>query len=143
MKISEFSLNNLAKAVCGDSGYTPYVKGYELVTYFNKYGFNNTYEAGFPSRWKYTEDCLRELNGKDFIRQIIEETVDPRRYHGLGITVEEAVKQINDFLKYDKFELRKIGEFYKITDLKGSIVQPETVRQINHDFINEQIEVSI
>lgn len=139
MKISEFSLNNLAKAVCGDSRYTPYVKGYELVTYFNKYGFNNTYEAGFLTRWKYTEDCLRELNGKDFIRQIIEETVDPRRYHGLGIAVEEAVKQINDFLKYDKFELRKIGEFYKITDLKGSIVQPETVRQINHDFINEQI----
>lgn len=140
MKISEHTLNHLAKAVCGDSGYTPYIKGYELVIFFNKYGCNDTYEQGFPSRWKYTEDKLRELNDTDIIRQIIEDIVDPRRFHGLEITVENAVEQINGFLKYDKIELKKIGDFYKLSDTTGTLIQPETAKGINHNFINEQIE---
>lgn len=140
MKISEYTLKHLSKAVCGDSGYTPYVKGYELVLLFNKYGFNDTYEQGFPSRWKYTEDKLREMNGKDSVRRIIEDTVDPRRFHGLEITVENAVSEINKFLKYDKYELRKIGDYYKLTDTKGIVVQAEASNAISHQFINEQIE---
>ncbi len=140
MKISEFTLKHLAKAVCGDASYTPYIKGYDLVLYFNKYGFNETYGDGFPSRWKYTEDKLRELNGKDAIRQIIEETVDPRRFHELDINVEDAVEQINDILKFDKYELRKVGDFYKLSDLTGTLIKPETSKEINHDFINEQID---
>ena len=139
MKISEFSLNNLAKAVCGDLQYTPYLKGFELVIFFNRYGFNDTYESGFPSRWKYTEDCLRKLNGTDTIRQIIEEIVDPRKYHGLEQSVENAVEKINEFLKYDKYEIRKYGDYYKVTDMQGIIVQPEATIEINHQFINEQI----
>ena len=59
MKISEHTINHLAKAVCGDTGYTPYIKGYDLVVFFSRYGFNDTYEQGFPSRWRYTEDKLR------------------------------------------------------------------------------------
>lgn len=140
MKLSEFSISHIAKVVCGDSGYTPYMKGLELVIYFNKFGFNNTYGEGFPSRWKYTEDCLRSLNGKDEIRIIIEETVDPRKYHGLNISVEDAVSEINKILKYDKYELQKQGDFYRLTDTQGLLIYPETTIEMNHDFINEQIE---
>ena len=139
MKISEFTINHLAKVVCGDSPNTPYLKGYELVIFFNKYGFNDTYEQGFPSRWKFTEDKLRALNNTDSIIKIIEEIVDPRRFHGQPMEVEPAVQEINDLLKYDKFELKKHGEFYKITDIKGVLIQPETANEINHEFVNEQI----
>jgi len=140
MKISEHTLKHLAQAVCGDSSYTPYLTGPKLVLMFNKYGFKDTYEQGFPSRWKYTEDKLRELNGKDSIRKIIEDTVDPRRFHGLDITVENAVKKFNDFLKYDKYEIKKFGDEYKVTDVRGVIVQAEASKGINHEFINEQID---
>ncbi|MBK9794724.1 MAG: hypothetical protein IPP60_16900 [Sphingobacteriales bacterium] len=140
MKISEFTLGHLAKAVCGDYSYTPYLRGYEVVQLFNKYGFNETYGEGFPSRWKYTENKLRELNGTDTIRLIIEDIVDPRRYHGLQINVDEAVKEINDFLKFDKFELKKTGDFYKLTDIQGVLIQPTSTKEINHQFVNEQIE---
>jgi len=140
MKISEFTLNHLAKAICGDVTYMPYLKGYELVLLFNKYGFNETYGQGFPSRWKYTEDKLRELNGKDSVRKIIEECIDPRRFHDLEIAVEDAVMQLNDFLKYNKYEIRKVGDSYKVTDAKGVIIQAETTKEIGHEFVNEQIE---
>lgn len=140
MKISEFTLEHLAKAICGDNEYTPYVKGHELVKFFNQFGCNDTYEQGFPSRWKFTEDKLRELNGTDKIRQIIEGVVDPRRFHGLPITVANAVNEINSFLKYDKVELKNTGDFYKLTDVKGVLIQPVTTKGINHKFVNEQIE---
>ena len=140
MNLSEFTLINLTKAVCGDALYTPYMKGHEIVHFFNKYGFNEVYGAGFPSRRRYTEDKLRELNSSDIIGQIIEETVDPRRFHNLPIKVEDAVTELNELLKFDKFELRKSGDFYKLVNLNGQLIQPETVKKINHDFINQQIE---
>ena len=96
MRLSEFTLINLTRAVCGDASYTPYLRGHEIIHLFNKYGYNEVYGAGFPSRWKYTEDKLRELNGTDKVRQIIEDTVDPRRFHNLEITHENAVKEINE-----------------------------------------------
>lgn len=139
MKISEFSIKLLAKAVCGDAEYTPYLKGFELVDFFNQYGFNDVYESGFPARWQYTEDNLRSINETDLLRKVIEDIVDPRRYHGKGFNLENAVKEINSFLKFDKYELRLLGDFYKITDLSGSLIQPETITTINHDFINEQV----
>jgi Abortive infection C-terminus len=140
MKISEYTLKHLSKAVCGDSGFTPYVNVQNLILYFSKYGLNADYENGFPSRWKFTEDKMRELNGKDALREVIQETVDPRRFHGLQINVDDSAMQINEIIKYDNLELRKIGEFYKLVDLNGSLILPLTSNEINHSFINEQID---
>ena len=33
--------------------------GPKLVTFFNNYGFTDSYGAGFPSRWMYTESKLK------------------------------------------------------------------------------------
>jgi hypothetical protein len=140
LKLSEYTIQHLAKIICGDYNYMPYIKGYELVSFFNKYGFNEVYGNGFPSRWMYAEDKIRFLNGKDEMRLIIEEIVDPRRFYGLEINVETAVEEINKVLKYDKYELKKVGDFYKISLPEGSLIQAETTKSINHEFINEQIE---
>lgn len=83
---------------------------------------------------------MRELNGTDSIRKIIEETVDPRLYFKFAITPDYAAGRINGILKFDNFELRKISNFYKVVNLSGQIIQPETIKEINHDFINQQIE---
>lgn len=140
MKISELTIKHLAKVICGDVEYMPYLKGYELVQYFNKYGTNDVYGQGFPSRWQYTENTLRELNGRDVIKQIIEEAVDTRRFVGLNLKVENAVQNINEILKFDKFELKKTDDLYRLTDNLGNIIQPVTSKEINHQFINEQID---
>jgi hypothetical protein len=139
MRLSEFSLVNLVKEICGDAGHTPYMRGYDIVHFFNKFGFNEVYNADFPSRKKYVEDKLRDLNGTDSIRLIIEEVVDPRKYYNLSITPDVAVEKINEILRFDNFELKKDGIFYKVFDLAGQIIQVEKVKEINHQFINEQI----
>ncbi len=40
-----------------------YRSGPMLVEFFNELGFHDVYGQGFPSRWIYTEDRLKALNG--------------------------------------------------------------------------------
>jgi hypothetical protein len=138
-KLSEFTINNLSKAICGDSGYTPYLKGPELVHLFNQFGYNEIYGAGFPSRWQYVENKIRELNGKDYLIKLIEELVDPRRFLSFKSSVENAVKELNNLLKFEKLELVKVGDFFKLIGNTGNVVASESIREINHAFINQQI----
>ena len=52
----------------------------------------------------------------------------------------KSIKQINDYLKFDDYELKEVGKFYKIHDVKGIVVDPETVQGLSHEFIKEQIK---
>jgi len=140
MKITERTIKFLGKTLCGDNGILPYKKGHELVDFFVEFGANDVYEEGFPSRWKYTEDKIREFNNSATLKQIIENSVDPRDLMGADIAVNEIIKSINDYLKFDGYELKKVGEFYKIHDAKGMVVEAETVQGLSHEFIKEQIE---
>lgn len=140
MKITERTIKFLGKTLCGDNGILPYRKGHELVEFFVELGADDVYEEGFPSRWKYTEDKVREFNNTPTLKTIIENSVDSRDLMGLGSDVPKIIKSINDYLKYDGYELKKVGEFYRIHDAKGIIVEPETVQGLSQEFIKEQIE---
>jgi len=139
MNLSEYTLMNLSKAVCGDSDGFIYLTGKNLIHYFNKFGYNET-SLGCFSRNSFTEQKLRELNGKGVIRQIIEETVNPRRFLGHECNYDDAAKLLNEMIRYDKIELRKLGEEYKVFDLNELLVKPSTLVEINHGFVNEQIK---
>lgn len=140
MQLSEQSIKNLAPIVCGDCSYTPYLTGHNLVELFNRYSFSDVYEAGFPSRWRYTEDSIKKINNSPLLKQLIEEILDPRRFHSSKISIEEVIEKVNNFLKYDSYELRKTGHFYKVLDFNGTLVQPKTITHIGHEFVEEQIE---
>lgn len=51
----------LAKLFTGDvvapagRGIAPYRSGPQFVAFFNKFGFDDSYGPGFPSRWSYAE----------------------------------------------------------------------------------------
>lgn len=142
MKISERTIKFLGKTLCGDNGILPYKTGPQLVNFFVEFGVDDQYGEGFPSRWKYTEDKVRQFNGTPELKQIIESSVDPRDLMEAGIKPEELdefLKPINNYLSFEGFELKKVGQFFKIHDLKGIIVEPETVKGLYHDFIQEQI----
>lgn len=140
MKISERCIKFLGKTLCGDNGLLPYKSGSKLVDFFVNYGSDDQYGGGFPSRWKYTEDKVREFNGTLTLKEIIEDSFDPREFIDSDINETESITQVNAYLSYDGFELKKVGGFYKIHDLKGLIVEPSSVISLNQDFIDEQIE---
>lgn len=140
MKITERTIKFLGKTLCGDNGLLPRKSGPNLVDFFVNFGSNDIYGEGFPSRWIYTENKVREYNDSLTLKRIIEDSVDPRDLMESKIDPLETIRQINEYLKFDGYELKKIGEFYKIHDSKGILVQPETVKELNHDFIHEQIQ---
>ncbi|ANI89794.1 hypothetical protein A9P82_11140 [Arachidicoccus ginsenosidimutans] len=142
MKITERTIKFLGKTLCGDNEILPYKSGPQLVNFFVEFGADDTYGEGFPSRWKYTEDKVRQFNGSKQLKLIIESSVDPRDLMDAGATnekLDKVIEAINDYLRYDGYELKKVGVFYKVHDSKGIIVEPETVKGLNQSFIQEQI----
>ena len=50
---------------------TEYRSGPKLVQFFNALGSNDSYEQGFPSRWIFTDEKLKVINGTPEIDKCI------------------------------------------------------------------------
>lgn len=143
MKISERSISALAKIVTGDSQISPYKSGPALVRLFNDYGANDVYGQGFPSRWYFAEEKIRSINGTAQLPSLICSVLDPREWLEFEKPREIAVSYLNDYLKFDGYEISPDGEFFSVIDLTGGSVAFEypsqASREVNQLFIDEQI----
>jgi len=146
MKLSARSIQALGKIVTGDEGLSPYRSGPKLVGLFNEFGANDRYGKGFPSRWQYAEDRLHAINGTSMLPVLIRSIFDPRDFLDAGKEVQPAIEFLNDRLKYDGYELVKDGDFVKVRDIDGVMVDmanPFTGSDDDaHVFIDEQIQKS-
>ena len=143
MKISERTISALASVVCGGSGLSSYRSGPMLVKFFNELGSNDVYGQGFPSRGYFAEGKLRELNDTDTMAQAIESAVDPRDFIGTEFSLEAVVDHINQYLRFDGFELSRAGAMYRITALGGASVElalpSSDYPALSHAFIEDQV----
>jgi len=144
MKISDFSIQKIGEFIAGDIAGWPYRRGVDLVDFFNSHGFRDVYGEGFPTRRVFAQEKVKELNGKPKLKDVIREMLDPRLwmdYH-LG-TIEEAVEKTNEILQYDGYEVIKDGNFYKVRELSGAIVELEAVfdssSNLSELLIEEQV----
>jgi hypothetical protein len=66
----------------------------------------------FPSRWIFTEDCIRQFNDTSTLKVIILGAFDPRDFNGATIydnqtqqnkpaNLQDAPTYLNEFLAYD------------------------------------------
>ena len=144
MKIAEKTIATLARVITGDTRISPYRSGPDLVRFFNEVGSNETYGSGFPSRWVYAEDKIRQLNDTTELAKVFELALDPRAYIDTGFTIEPIVQKLNEYLKYDGYELVRHGQTYKIHELSGALVDleipSEAVSKLSHIFIETQIK---
>jgi hypothetical protein len=139
--LSEFLVRNLATSVTGDDGFFPYRKGSELVLIFNKFGFKDIYPESMEiSRRYYTSERIKQLKSFDELKRLIEIIIDPKEFYGMGITVENAVVHINEYLKFDGHEVRHDGNMYRLFSNNVKIVDHKIINTLSHDFITEQIE---
>jgi hypothetical protein len=123
MKIARNTLAELVQIVTGDTKISPYRSGQILVRLFNEFGYNDFYEAGFPSRWKYTEERLLPLNGKPALRQLVDAVFDAREWIGKDFKPEIAAAHLNKFLKFDGYEIAQEGDYFKVRDI-GKVANP-------------------
>lgn len=154
MKISERSIKRLGEIITGDKAISPYRSGPKLVSFFNEFGANHTYGQGFPSRWSFAEDCIRQFNDTPTLKKIIVSALDPRDFMGATVydrttqenkpaSLQDALTYLNEFLAYDGFEIVPHGKSYDIVDrTRGEIVVDVKLEpsHLSHAFIMEQIE---
>lgn len=144
MKLSARTITAIGRVVTGDEGLTRYRTGPELVQLFNEFGCNSVYGRGFPSRWQFAEDRLRELNGSEAIGALIRQILDPREFLDGDLKVENAIEYVNKRLSYDGFEVAIHAGVAKIRDLDGANVECrhpfDGSTDDGHLFIDEQIQ---
>jgi len=146
MKLAARTISALGRIVTGDEMISRYRSGPDLVRLFNDYGSDDVYGQGFPSRWQYAEEKLRELNGTEALAALICEVLDPREFMGCDKEPEPAVDYFNKRLSYDGYEVVLESGLAKIRDLKGVQVKAihpfEGSKDHAHLFIDEQIKKS-
>lgn len=113
-----------------------------LVRFFNELGSEDVYEQGFPSRWMYAENKLRELNGSRELDIALESSLDPRNYFETEFDLNVVVSYLNRYLKFDGIEIVKKGELYKVKNLYASEISiSESVEVVfGEEYINQQID---
>lgn len=105
IKLTEPSIKQLAEVITGDGEKSPYRSGRDLVVFFNEHGAKDSYGQGFPARWAFAEEKLREFNCTPTMAGILTSAVDPRHFvEDEEHSVEEAVAHLNTFLKYDRLQ---------------------------------------
>ncbi len=144
MKIAERTISAFARVITGDKGISPYRTGPDLVRFFNELGSNDIYASGFPTRWYYAEEKIRQLNDTEELAKVFQLALDPRVYIDTKFDVESVVQHLNEYLKYDGYEIVEQGRTYKIRELSGAFVSfdvpDEAVAKLSHMFIESQIK---
>ena len=136
MKVSDQSIEFLGRVVTGDGQQSPYLSGPQLIDFFCRFGYDDEYGAGFPSRWWYAEEKLRGLNGTDQMRDAIEAIFDTRRFLGTEFDLDGVVEMANQFLVYDGCEVCKKGLRYVVNHVAETVVTFELPFQASSEQMN-------
>lgn len=120
---------------------TEYRSGPNLVKFFNGLGFDHSYGQGFPSRWKYTDDCLEKMNGTPKLDVCIKEVFNPVNFIGRIDELDRFIFDFNQYLAFDKWQVvRKEAEinFKKLhkVELKESSVKSSSLSE--SDFLSRE-----
>ncbi|MCL0091709.1 abortive infection family protein [Dehalococcoidales bacterium] len=121
-------IDALAECITGGSAWDHkpaiglYRSGPEIVRFFRSLGYDVTY--GNWSRVPFTRDLLIDINlkedGFEQLIRITERLLDPRDYVGREDKLENVVNHLNEYLKYDGFELTRIGTTYRLVEAGGT-----------------------
>ncbi len=120
MRLSPLTLSQLAKAVSGDSYFTPglqYIS--DLQNFLSNYVDNTTYDP-CSSKAQYIERMLKKINGTPSITNLIEDLVDPRRFLDIDLDVHNAVAKMNEFFLYDGVHLVSQSNKYQLVEINDT-----------------------
>jgi len=104
MVLSSKTLERLREIINGD-GTDDYRSGPKLVEFFNDLGFNDHYGQGFPSRWYYTDEKLKAINGTPELDKCIKKTFAVVDYIGRIDILDARIADFNQYLAFDKWEI--------------------------------------
>ncbi len=107
------------------------------MEFFSEYGDDDRKKGDFTNRLKFAESKLKLYNNTPNLTQIIEGSLHLREFFASNISREKSVEIINEQLKKDGCELRKINDHYKLIYSNG--VSFENKNALSLRFIEDQI----
>ena len=137
MRINKKALEKLRNLINEE---TEYRSGPKLIELFNKLGFNDLYEQGFPSRWKYTDDRLEKINGTQELDKCIKIIFDPINFLPQIDALDNLIKDFNQYLVFDNWKIvRKSKEItFEKTDKIDSLSGIETGNE--EEFLKKEFD---
>ena len=104
MQLKERTLQKLREIINGDN--TPYYKtGPKLVEFFNSLGSNDRYGQGFPSRWFYTDEKLKRINGTPELDKCIKKIFSVEDHIEDIAGLDQMIADFNKYLAFDKWQV--------------------------------------
>lgn len=104
--------------------------GPKLVTFFNNYGFTDSYGAGFPSRWMYTESKLKQLNGKPELDKCIKDLFAPINFISRFSELDKLIADFNQYLSFDGWQVVRQGQNITFQKAKGVDIDSEKSKEV-------------
>ena len=127
MKLTPYSLEQLKEIILGEEKESGYLKGGQLVELFNKVGVKDVYNynngEGLPHKWSrkiYVKERLKQLNGKEKLKQLLEILIPFKKENYFSLNTDKILKQINEIINDDEYELKSVNGIYEISSLKKS-----------------------
>jgi hypothetical protein len=126
---------------------TQYRSGPQLVDFFNALGFSETYQwGGAPSRWRYTDDRLKVINGKPELDQCIKNLFNPINFISRMAELDNFIIEFNKYLAFDGWNVVRSGKeiTFKRTDTIDALNEIKKENITENEFINKEfLEISI
>ena len=124
MRLNSKTLKELRIIINGDD--TPdYRSGPKLVAFFNELGFNDRYGQDFPSRWLYTDNKLKQINGTPELDKCIKNTFAVVNFIGRIGELDKLILYFNQYLAFDKWQVVRNNDEITFKRLDRVIVEPE------------------
>jgi len=123
---------------------TEYRSGPQLVKFFNNLGCNDSYGQGFPSRWVYTEDRLKNMNNTVLMEKCIKNVLSPVNFIGKFNELDDHIKSLNQYLAFDSYKIIRKGKDVNIIKSNEDIeIETESYNSEGEFLKQEFKEISI
>lgn len=144
MHLNEKTLEQLRIIINGDNNEKDYRSGPKLVKFFNELGFSGGYDSNFPSRWLYTDECLKKLNGTLYMENCIKKTFNVLEYIERLDELDALIEKFNLYLAFEKYKLIRDNEKIEIKKLNKIIIgSSKKISQEEENFLNLTFEVNL
>ena len=152
MTVGDKTIEKLQKLITEE---TKYRSGPELVEFFNELGFFDSYGQGFPSRWKYVQGKLQQINKTSKLDECIKMIFSPINFINEFERLDLLIDEFNNYLMFDSWKIIREGkeinlkkvdsnEWLEKSDIKRSVNEQQFLDlEINYDISKLDLDESI
>lgn len=146
MKLRNNTIKIIAETISGDNDISIYRSGRDLVDFFNTFGFDDSYDERFPTRWVFADDKIKQIILQDRFTEFINYSLNEEHYIAINNdkyeTQNNIVKLWNKYLSLDKLEIVRTKDKWSIVDNSTAtvIVEESQLIVLSTDFMKEQID---